>query len=150
MKEAFDYLQFLTIVKHNVTQAELVSLLHSLANYPYPKSCQRFVLTFSGHGGKGYIYSEDERCVQISDIVAAFAPPNCNKHLSGIPRLFFIDAACQFDLEDQAFVLHGRDKKWQSKIPSTGDILVAYMTTEGYKAYEESSEGSFWISVLAT
>ena len=148
MKEAFDYLQFLTIVKHNVTQAELVSLLYSLANYPYPKSCQRFVLTFSGHGGKGFIYSEDERHVKISDIVAAFVPPNCDKHLSGIPRLFFIDA-CRGDLEDQGILPCGGDEKWESKIPSTGDILVAYATTEGYKAYEESGGGGYWISVLA-
>ena len=148
LKEAFDYLQFLTIVKHDVTQAELVSLLYSLANYPYPKSCQRFVLTFSGHGGKGFIYSEEEKRVKISDIVAAFVPPNCNKHLSGIPRLFFIDA-CRGDLEDRGILPRGGDEKWQSKIPSTGDILVAYATTEGYKAYEESSEGGFWTSVLA-
>ena len=85
MQKAFVYLKFFTIVKRDVTQDELVSLLYSMAHYPYPKSCQRFVLTFSGHGGKGFVYSEDEKHVKISDIVAAFASPNCNKHLAGIP-----------------------------------------------------------------
>ena len=147
MKEAFEYLKFFTIMKLDITQDELVSLLCSMANYPYPKSCQRFVLTFSGHGGKGFIYSEDEKRVKISDIVAAFAPPNCDKCLAGIPRLFFFDA-CRGDKEDRGILARGGDEKWQSKIPSTGDVLVAYATTEGYKALEEAS-GGFWTSILA-
>ena len=73
-------------MKHDITQDKLISLLYSLANCPYPQSCKLFVLTFSGHyGGKGFVYSEDEKHVKISDIVAAFASPNCNKHLAGIP-----------------------------------------------------------------
>ena len=63
MKEAFDYLKFFTMVKHNLTQDELISLSHFIANYPLPKSCRRFVLTFPGHGGDGFIYSEDEKRV---------------------------------------------------------------------------------------
>ena len=90
MKEAFVYLKFFTVVKRGITQdeQELVSLLYSMAHYPYPQSCKRFVLTFSGHGGKAFVYSEDEKHVKISDIVAPFTPPNCNKHLAGIPRIF--------------------------------------------------------------
>ena len=147
MKEAFEYLKFFTIVKRDITQDELVSLLCSMANYPYPKSCQRFVLTFSGHGDKGFIYSEDEKRVKISDIVAAFVPPNCDKCLAGIPRLFFFDV-CRGSLEDRGILARGGDEKWQSKIPSTGNVLVAYATTEGYKALEEASRG-FWTSILA-
>ena len=85
MKEAFVYLKLFTIVKHDITQDKLISLLYSLADCPYPQSCKLFVLTFSGYGGKGFVYSEDEKHVKISDIVAAFASPNCNKHLAGIP-----------------------------------------------------------------
>ena len=147
MKKAFEYLKFFTIVKRDITQDELVSLLCSMANYRYPKSCQRFVLTFSGHGGKGFIYSEDEKCVKISDIVAPFASSNCDKCLAGIPRLFFFDA-CRGDKVDQGIKARGGDEKWQSKIPSTGNVLVAYATTEGYKALE-GADGGFWTSVLA-
>ena len=84
------YLKFFTVVKCGITQdeQELVSLLYSMAHYPYPQSCKRFVLTFCGHGGKGFVYSEDEKHVKISDIVAPFAPPNCNSHLAGIPQMF--------------------------------------------------------------
>ena len=147
MKEAFDYLKFYTMVKHDLTQDELISLSHSLATCPLPKSCQRFVLTFSGHGGDGFIYSEDEKRVKVNDIVTAFTPPNCNNSLVGIPRLFFFDT-CRGDLEDQGIRPRGGDEKWQSKIPSTGDILIAYATTARYKAFE-GTDGGFWTSVLA-
>ena len=147
MKKAFVYLKFFTIVKRDITQDELVSLLYSMANYPYPQSCKRFVLTFSGHGGKGFVYSEDEKHVKISDIVAPFTPPNCNKHLASIPRLFFFDT-CRGDKVDGGITARGGDEKWQSKIPSTGDVLVAYATTEGYKALE-GVDGGFWTSILA-
>ena len=80
------------------------------------------MLTFSGHGGKGFVYSEDEKHVKISDIIAAFAPPNCNSHLAGIPQLFFFDA-CWGDKEDQGIRAHGGDEKWQSKIASTWQML---------------------------
>ena len=147
MKEAFDYLKFFTMVKHNLTQDELISLSHFIANYPLPKSCQRFVLTFSGHGGDGFIYSEDEKRVNVNDIVAAFIPPNCNNSLAGIPRLFFFDT-CRGDLHDQGVIARGGDEKWQSKVPSTGDILIAYATTAKYKAFE-GIDGGFWTSILA-
>ena len=148
MKEAFDYLKFFTMVKHNLTHDELISLSHFMANCPLPKSCQRFVLTFSGHGGDGFIYSEDEKGVKVNDIVAAFTPPNCNNSLVSMPRLFFFDT-CRGNLEDIGILARGGDEKWQSKIPSTGDILIAYATTARYKAFEEIGGGGFWSNLLA-
>lgn len=147
MKEAFDYLKFFTMVKHDLTQDELISLSHCMANYPLPKSCQRFVLTFSGHGGDGFINSEDEKRVNINDVVTAFTPPNCNNYLVNIPRLFFFDT-CRGSLVDPGYIPRGGDERWQSKVPSTGDILVAYATTPGYKAFE-GTDGGFWTTILA-
>ena len=49
------------------------------------------MLTFSGHGGDGFIYSEDEKNISINEIVAAFTPNSSNNPLTGIPRLFFFD-----------------------------------------------------------
>ena len=147
MKEAFDYLKFLTIVKHNLTQSELLSLLFSLAKYPFPKSCQRFVLSFSGHGGDGFITLEDEKDIKLNNIFLFFTPPNCYNRLAVIPQLFFFDTY-RGDLWDSGHAVHGGDKKWQSKIPSTGEILVAYATTKGYKAFE-GIDGGFWSNILA-
>ena len=147
MKEAFDYLKFFTIVRHDLTQDDLIHLLHSLANFPLPKSCQRFVLSFSCHGGDGFIYSEDEKKVKVNDIVAVFTPPNCKDYLAVIPRLFFFDT-CRGDWWDPGHAPRGGDERWQSKIPSTGGMLVAYATTAGYKAFE-GDDGGLWSNILA-
>ena len=148
MKEAFDYLKFFTMVKHNLTQDELISLSRFMANYLLPKSCQRFVLTYSGHGGDGFINSEDEKRVKINDIVEAFTPPNCNNSLAAIPRLFFFDT-CRGSLVDPGWcIARGGDERWQSRVPITGNILVAYATTVGYKAFE-GIDGGFWTGILA-
>jgi len=147
MKEAFEYLKFFTMVKHNVTEDELIALLYSLANCPYPKSCQRFVLSFSGHGVDGFICSEDERRVKVSDIVEVLTPKSSNDSLVGIPRLFFFDV-CQGYLCDPGIIARREDENWQSRIPSTGDVLVAYATSPGYKSFE-GMNGGLWTSILA-
>ena len=147
MKETFKYLKFFTIVKLDVTEDELISILYTLANHPYPKSCRRFILTYSGHGGDGFIYSEDEKRVNISKIVEALTPNSGNDSLTGIPRLFFFDT-CRGDLYDQGITARGGVENWQSKVPSTGDVLVAYATTAGYKAFEQVG-GGLWTRILA-
>ena len=147
MKEAFDYLRFLTMVKHNLTLDGIKSLLKLLAQYRYPKSCKRFVFTFSGHGGDGFICCEDGKTINISDIVGEFSPASGDISLAGIPRLFFFDA-CRGGLIDQGVVARGGEGEWRSKIPSTGDVLVAFATTTGYKAFEQY-DGGLWTSILA-
>ena len=147
MKDVFDYLNFFTIVKLNLTLKKLETLLKSLAQFHFPKSCKRFVFTFSGHGGDGFICCEDGKKLNISKIVETFTP-KCGSHsLAGIPRLFFFDA-CRGDLYDHGFVARGGEEEWRSKIPSTGDVLVAFATTAKYKAFEEFG-GGLWTSVLA-
>jgi len=146
MKKAFDYLRFLTIVRRDLTLDETNSLLQLLAQHQYPETCKRFVLTFSGHGGDGFVCSEDGRSMKINDIVELFSPTNI-KSLAGVPRLFFFDA-CRGGLSDQGIVARGGEGEWRSKIPRTGDVLVAYAATAGYKAFEQFS-GGLWTSILA-
>ena len=147
MKEAFDYLRFLTIVKHDLPHDKTKGLLELLAQHRYPKSCKRFVFTFSGHGGDGFICCEDGKTMNINEIIAKFSPTSDNNSLAGVPRLFFFDA-CRGELIDQGVVARGGEGEWRSKIPSTGDVLVAYATTVGYKAYEQFG-GGLWTSILA-
>ena len=146
MKEAFDYLRFLTIVRHDLTLDETNSFLRLLAHHRYPEVCKRFVFTFSGHGRDGFVCCEDGRPMKISDIVELFSPTG-NKSLAGVSRLFFFDA-CRGESLDQGIVARGGEGEWQSKIPSTGDVLVAYATTTGYKAFEQFG-GGLWTSILA-
>ena len=146
MKKAFDYLGFLTIVKLDLSEEELMSFLCPLANDASLKSCKRFVFTFSGHGGYGFIYSEDERKIEVHNIVNMLTPKDSSDPLVGIPRLFFFDT-CRGEKSDPGFIARGGDEKWKHKIPSTGDMLVAFATSLGYKAFEED-KGGFWTNIL--
>ena len=147
MKKALDYLGFLTIVKLNLSEEELMSFLYPLANDASLKSCKRFVFTFSGHGGDGFICSEDEKKIEVHHIVEALTPKDSSDPLVGIPRLFFFDT-CRGDKFDPGFIARGGDEKWKHKIPSTGDMLVAFATSPGYKAFEED-KGGVWTNILA-
>jgi len=146
LKKAFDYLGFLTIVKLNVSEEELISFLYPLAHNSYPKSCKRFVFAFSGHGGDGFVCSEDERKIEVRSIVEALTPKSGSDPLAGISRLFFFDT-CRGEQVDPGFIARGGDEKWKHKIPSTGDMLVAFATTPGYKAFEEE-KGGVWTNIL--
>ena len=147
MKEAFDYLRFLTMVRHDLPHDETDALLKLLAQYCYPKSCKRFVFTFSGHGGDGYICCEDGKTMNVNDIVTMFSPTSDNNSLAGIPRMFFFDA-CRGEMIDQGVVARGGEGEWRSTIPSTGDVLVAFATSTGHKAFEQFG-GGLWTSILA-
>ena len=145
-KKAFDYLEFLTIVKLNVSEEELMSFLYPLAHNSSLKSCKTFVFAFSGHGGDGFVCSEDEKKIKVSNIVDGLTPKASSDPLVGIPRLFFFDT-CRGEQIDSGFISRGRDEMWKHKIPSTGDMLVAFATTPGYKAFEEE-KGGVWTNIL--
>ncbi|XP_065885155.1 uncharacterized protein [Dysidea avara] len=145
-KKAFDYLEFLTIVKLNVSEEELMSFLYPLAHNSSLKSYKRFVFAFSGHGGDGFVCSEDEKKIEVSSIVDVLTPKASSDPLVGIPRLFFFDT-CRGEQIDSGFISRGRDEMWKHKIPSTGDMLVAFATTPGYKAFEEE-KGGVWTNIL--
>ncbi|XP_065884484.1 uncharacterized protein [Dysidea avara] len=146
LRKAFDYLEFLTIVKRNVSEEELMSFLYPLAHNSSLKSCKTFVFAFSGHGGDGFVCSEDEKKIEVSKIVDGLTPKASSGPLVGIPRLFFFDT-CRGEQIDPGFIARGGDEKWKHKIPSTGDMLVAFATTPGYKAFEEE-KGGVWTNIL--
>ena len=146
MKKAFDYLGFSTTVKLNLSEEGFMLFLYLLANDRSLKSYKRFVFTFSGHGGDGFICSEDEKKIEVHHIVEALTPKDSSDPLVGIPRLFFFDT-CRGDKFDPGFIARGGDEKWKHKIPSTGDMLVAFATSPGYKAFEE--KGGVWTNILA-
>ena len=142
LKKVFEYLQFCTIVKCNVTQAEILELLQfPLAHSFGAQTCHRFVFAFCGHGGADFVYCEDEKCIKFSDIIEFVS--NCTS-LKNIPRLFFFDIS-----RNAGTIPCMENNNWQSQISTVGDVLVAFSTSTGYQALE-SNEGSLWTNILAT
>ena len=141
LKKVFEYLQFFTVVKCNMTQAELLeSLLFPLTHSFSTQTCHRFVFIFCGHGGEDFVYCEDEKCIKFSDIiefVSNYTP------LKNVPRLFFFDIS-----RNAGTIPCMEDCNWQSQISTVSNVLVAFSTSTGYQALE-SYEGSLWTNMLA-
>jgi len=87
LKEAFEYLNFFTIVKYNVTEAELLSLLASFTDYhSYIQTYHRFIFAFFGYGEYSILYCKDEKSICVSEIISASI-------FSNFPQLFFFDVS---------------------------------------------------------
>ena len=141
LKKVFEHLQFFTIVKCNMTQAEfLESLLFPLTHSFDAQTCHRFVFVFCGHGGEDFVYCEDEKCIKFSDIIEYISNYTS---LKNVPRLFFFDVS-----RNAGTIPCMEDTNWQSQISTVGDVLVAFSTSTGYQALE-SYEGSLWTNMLA-
>ena len=141
LRKALEHLQFFTVVKTNVTQAELLETLLSPLGHRFGRHpCHRFVFGFCGHGGNDHIFCEDERHVKFSVIVDIISN---HQSLKNVPRLFFFDVSRNEGTGTQA-----EGRSWQSQISNITDVLVACSTSPGYEIFE-NDEGSVWLSMLA-
>ena len=136
LRKVFEYLKFFTVVKCNVTQADLLeSLLYPLGHSSGPHTCHRFVFAFCGYGGDDFVYCEDEEHVKFSNIIETISNYDS---LSNVPRLFF------FNVTNLGIVQHAENKNWHSQISNIDGILIAFSTNTGYKAFKSNQ----WLHTL--
>ena len=88
LREAFEYLNFITIVKYDVTQSELLSFLRSLAYNFDEQICDRFVFAFYGYIQDDFVFCGDRNVIQLSDILDIISN---HDSLMNIPQIFFFD-----------------------------------------------------------
>jgi len=127
----------------NVSADTLLACCKSLANRNYDSSCKRIIVYFSGHGdhsdlGSTLLMQNGLDTVLISDVMSKF-----EKTDQATVKMFFVDACRGIAQFDPAFGKGG------SQSPLTVNMLLAYATTENYKAYGHSS-GSDWTNSLVT
>ena len=140
LNKVFEYLQFYTVVKCNVTlsrflESVLFPLALSFSTSPH------FVFTFCGHGGDDFVYCEDEKCIKFSDIIKFISNYTS---LKSVPRLFF------FDVSRNAETISCKENEnFGSQISGIGNVFVAFSTSTGHQSLE-CNEGSLWISMLAS
>lgn len=133
LKRAFEYLKFLTVVKYNVTQSELLAFLQSLAHNHHVQSCSRFVFVFYGHGESSIVYCQDRKAFQVSDILNIISN---HDPLMDIPRMFFFD------------ISQGSTEKWQPKIFNIDNVIVAFSTSSGSHRFLDGKGSSMWVDIL--
>ena len=163
MVEAFgEFFGFDCVRGKNLVSGDIKELVKSasecssLAN----RGCLAFI--FSGHGGEGVIYGEDQNLVDayvdiLEDIVQPFDPQK-SPSIAEVPKLFFIDACRGGESVKGAggkgkWIGDGRLKEAATKSSTTllGNYILGYATMPGFKSYlrGDNAEGSVWMPLLA-
>ena len=165
MCQAFKYLKFATHWEPNVTIQRLMELIYDAAHYDLYHLLENYkciAFVFAGHGGTmDHIYMQDDTPVSITDIVQQFLPKSA-PHIATLPKLFLIDA-CRgtkvinpvliprgsAEIPQGNVVERGVTELLSSRLPPEGNCLIAYSTMPEHMSYEQSGEGSIWITILA-
>ena len=165
MYQAFKYLRFATHWEHNVTSQRLMQLINDAAHYDSYHQLEKYkciAFVFAGHGcTMDHIYMEDDTRVSITNIVQQFLPKSA-PHIATLPKLFLIDA-CRgtkvinpvlvprgsAEITHENAVGRGVTELLDLRLPPEGNYLIAYSTMPEHKSYEQSGEGSIWITILA-
>ena len=182
MKETFEFLQYIVFERHNPTESEIRDLLKEVASLLAITLIGReeakekvIVFAFSGHGTtENYvekIYANDGGKLELQDEI--ILPLTRFADISGVPKLFFIDA-CRggetlYDLEKGAGPssaaaqadTKGGTKKSDAQVAKSnqvfveklafqvaGNYCVCYATIPNHVSYA-TTVGSRWMPVLA-
>ena len=142
--------------KKNVSYREFGEYCSKMSEFDYPSTCQRLLVYFSGHGKNGVLQMQDGQKVHISEIISMFKQRfGCkNDKIGLIARMFFFDS-CRGDKDDKGHDIRLITPKMSpneteilNKIPTEGNMLIAYACILGYAAYT-STNGSRWSNCLA-
>ena len=153
MSEAFSKLGYEVVPRRDLTLPDLVDFVNKAAARPCHPSYKRLVFVFSGHGNRyGEIYCQEGGVVNVEEMIRQFTPDK-HSHLGRMARLFFFDA-CRGDAVDHGVELTTRGVSRgggflsPDRVPTHGNILVAYSTLPFHESYELHS-GGVWMSLLA-
>jgi len=150
MSEAFRNLGYEIVPCRNLKCADLIDFVGKATTWPCRPSYKRLVFVFSGHGNcNGEIYGQEGGVVKVEKIINQFKPDK-HPHLGKMARLFFFDA-CRGDTDDHGVELltaRGGGFLTSDRVPTHGNILVAYSTLPNHKSYEVDT-GGLWTSLLA-
>lgn len=141
----------------NLTAQQFIAKLQLFAQYQYPESCRRIVLSFSGHGNTGVLKSQDNKEVSIDDIITMFKPADAkNSTLGRMVKIYFFDS-CRGNNDDLGYVVpngttKGNNVHLQSNstniIANDANIIVGYACTLYHVANEFPTSGGLWTSYL--
>lgn len=117
-----------------------------------PDSWRRIVVTFSSHGDEKFLYARNSYIDLKEDIIIPLMPENA-KELAEIPKLFFIDACRGPDVDEgvdisNLFHRQGPVARGSERVPSRGNIFIAYSTLLGMRSFEWPVKGGYWVLML--
>jgi len=149
MVQTFNTLGFKVRHLQNLTSAQIKKTLEKLSLEDHSDRDMLAVVILS-HGKEGHLYSYDSP-YQTQTVWDNFTGDNCPSLLDK-PKLFFIQA-CQGSKMDDGVVRvrregHDGDGFASYRTPTHADFLVAHSSVEGYYAWRNTVQGSWFIQVL--
>ncbi|KAJ1140346.1 hypothetical protein NDU88_006701 [Pleurodeles waltl] len=152
IQHCFQNLGFQVVVKNDQTCEKMEALLEKVAEEDHSNyAC--FACILLSHGEEGLIYGTDGT-IPIKKMTTPFRGDQC-RTLVGKPKLFFIQACrgSKLDIGIEADAATTSDSEEddaspKNKIPIEADFLLAYSTVEGYYAWRNVRDGSWFIQSL--
>ena len=138
LEEKFMY----TVHCYSNVRADLSQHCNRIAMLKYPEQCRIIFFYFSGHGAINVddnlvLYLQGGKAIVLNDLIECFNTPA----LVHKTKLFFIDA-CRTKSEK------GNTSYNLVTDPIQNNVLIAFSTSYGCKAYQGDSKGSRWTNCL--
>ena len=151
MDDAFMALKFARFPVQNGSSLVLRAVMRAVASFQdYPLSYHNFAFVFSGHGSDdGGIVMQDGEKVSMEELIQPLQPRRAPK-IAQWPKMYFIDA-CRgnADLHSVLSAKGAGEKPPFLCVPEKGNMLIAFSTIPGYRAYDRQSKGGCWLPFLA-
>nr|XP_033802324.1 caspase-8-like isoform X2 [Geotrypetes seraphini] len=157
LKNVFNWLGLEVKVAVNLNTIEILDIVKDYRNMDYTNhDC--FVCCILSHGESGQITGTDENNIPICKITSHFTAVNCPS-LADKPKLFFIQACqgtrTQIGVPIEVDAINPQNSEdcgvsLSESIPDDADFLLGMATVDGYYAFRDLKEGTWYIQALCT
>ena len=154
MSTAFDDLGFAILKETDISQDQLLGLVHAAANFPYDTVQRRcefeaIAFYFAGHGGsdaatnKPFLQCGDQS-IYIEDIVSPFYPEKTRSVPKNAKRLFFFDVCLSRVVPDTPPAAEKSTIPQLDVVPPRGNCLIAFATSLNSESAGDRRDGGYW------
>ena len=155
LSETFRYLGYSIEIYRDCKASEIVGVFNGLQERNFSEH-DSFVCCILSHGQEGKIIGSDSRPIELDDITSLFTADKCPT-LSGKPKMFFIQACRlmkptkvvkKFDHGVRTSTDDGGQLIRTGTRPVEADFFLGYATPQGYPAFRNLDDGSWYILEL--
>ncbi|XP_071829818.1 caspase-6-like [Apostichopus japonicus] len=165
LKSTLEKLGFRVYEKYNSSSKDIKDTINKMAERDH-SNADCFVCVFLTHGDDGVVYGSESKAgdpttdVRLQeDVFEKFRGKNCGS-LIGKPKIFIIQA-CRGTVYEEPVIeadsatsvdagtpLPEFEEGTRPTIPSGADFLICYSTSQGFFAFRNVNNGSWYISEL--
>ncbi|XP_076262945.1 caspase-1-like isoform X2 [Rhynchophorus ferrugineus] len=148
LRDVLSKLGFRVDLYNDQSKNEIFEIINIVSKMDHSQNDCLIVAIMTHGKSNGRLYAKDYD-YSIDTIVEEFSGRRCST-LVGKPKLFFIQA-CRGEKTDPGAVLRTDSANTNNiqRIPVMADILIMYATVEGYYAWRDTKNGSWFIQTLA-